>query len=126
MVTVFDAATTVSLRHARRRAAARAPPTGWEVLMGQSEVVNWLRSSPAKKAIMRYPGEFKFPGGTVDNGETLAQTALRERQARRERENFGRSSADGLFFRVKNTVHCLEKRGHSIIKVPCLSGVFHL
>eukprot|EP00298_Acanthocystis_sp_HF-20_P024206 c34332_g1_i1.p1 GENE.c34332_g1_i1~~c34332_g1_i1.p1 ORF type:complete len:296 (-),score=118.86 c34332_g1_i1:48-935(-) len=59
---------------------SRAPPkeTIWEVLMGQSEVQNWLRSSSSEQAIMRYPGEYKFPGGVQDEGESLEATAIRE------------------------------------------------
>jgi hypothetical protein len=36
---------------------------GWEVLLGQNEVINWLRSEPGKPRTMRYPGEWKLPGG---------------------------------------------------------------
>merc|ERR1711871_1735454 len=36
---------------------------GWEVLLGQAEVKNWMRSSQESSAIMRYAGEFKFAGG---------------------------------------------------------------
>ena len=47
--------------------------------MGQSEVVNWVRSAaPDKLAFMRYGGEFKFAGGTKDKGETIEETARRE------------------------------------------------
>merc|ERR1712216_617445 len=41
--------------------------SGWEVLLGQAEVKNWMRSSQESSAIMRYAGEFKFAGGVVDN-----------------------------------------------------------
>jgi len=51
---------------------------GWEVLLGQSEVVNWLKSSRDKLVIMRYPGEFKVAGGNVDPGETIEAAAKRE------------------------------------------------
>ena len=53
---------------------------GWEVLMGQSECTNWLRSTRHKEAIMRYAGEFKFAGGTADpeDGDSLEATAKRE------------------------------------------------
>eukprot|EP01001_Neometanema_parovale_P009972 NODE_6207_length_869_cov_96.658177_g5975_i0.p1 GENE.NODE_6207_length_869_cov_96.658177_g5975_i0~~NODE_6207_length_869_cov_96.658177_g5975_i0.p1 ORF type:complete len:220 (-),score=20.85 NODE_6207_length_869_cov_96.658177_g5975_i0:154-813(-) len=76
-----NAATLVCLRH-------RSTPSGlrWEVLMGQSEVVNWLRSSADRLAFMRYGGEFKFAGGTCDVGESLQETACREL-----REEFGLS-----------------------------------
>ena len=46
--------------------------------MGQSEVVNWVRSTPTSTSYMRYAGEWKFPGGSVDTGETLAAAAERE------------------------------------------------
>lgn len=53
-------------------------PATWEVLMGQNEVVNWLRSTPEKQHLMRYPGEWKYAGGTVDPGETVEVAARRE------------------------------------------------
>ena len=37
--------------------------------MAQNEVVNWLRSTPEKIVTMRYPGEFKFAGGNVEEGK---------------------------------------------------------
>lgn len=49
--------------------------------MGQSEVQNWLKSTPSQPAVMRYPGEMKFPGGTKD-----ASDASMEAVARRELE----------------------------------------
>eukprot|EP00039_Didymoeca_costata_P007073 m.96097 g.96097 ORF g.96097 m.96097 type:complete len:332 (+) comp13528_c0_seq1:153-1148(+) len=52
--------------------------SGWEVLLGQNEVKNWLKSTKEKTKIMRYPGEFKLAGGTVDDGETLLEAARRE------------------------------------------------
>ena len=61
------------------RLPPKIPISGkWEVLMGQSECVNWLRSTPGKEAVMRYAGEFKFAGGTCDEGESLQATAIRE------------------------------------------------
>jgi 8-oxo-dGTP pyrophosphatase MutT (NUDIX family) len=52
--------------------------SGWEVLMGQSEVLNWMRSSSDTRAQMRYGGEYKFAGGSQDEGETIVETAVRE------------------------------------------------
>ena len=52
--------------------------SGWEVLMAQNEVVNWLRSTPEKIVTMRYPGEFKFAGGNVEEGESTLDAAKRE------------------------------------------------
>jgi 8-oxo-dGTP pyrophosphatase MutT (NUDIX family) len=52
--------------------------SGLQVLMGQSEVVNWVRSSPESLVIMRYAGEYKFAGGSKDEAETLTDTARRE------------------------------------------------
>ncbi|GBG28489.1 Hypothetical Protein FCC1311_047122 [Hondaea fermentalgiana] len=52
--------------------------SGWEVLLGQNEVINWLRSTPEKITTMRYPGEYKLAGGNVDKGETLEEAAKRE------------------------------------------------
>lgn len=51
---------------------------GWETLLGQSEVQNWVRSSPDKDEPMRYPGEWKFAGGVVEPGETPEEAARRE------------------------------------------------
>ena len=51
----------------------------WHVLLGQSEVKNWLRSSPQSTVVMRYPGEWKIPGGTKDASDpSLKHTAHRE------------------------------------------------
>lgn len=52
--------------------------SGLQVLMGQNEVVNWVRSTPTSTSFMRYAGEWKFPGGSVDKGEALAAAAERE------------------------------------------------
>jgi len=52
--------------------------SGWEVLLGQGEVVNWLRSTQEKLATMRYPGEWKLAGGNVEPGDTVDATAHRE------------------------------------------------
>eukprot|EP01065_Artemidia_motanka_P053263 TRINITY_DN9842_c0_g1_i1.p1 TRINITY_DN9842_c0_g1~~TRINITY_DN9842_c0_g1_i1.p1 ORF type:complete len:351 (+),score=99.83 TRINITY_DN9842_c0_g1_i1:59-1054(+) len=51
---------------------------GWEVLLGQAEGVNWLRSTPTKLTTMRYAGEWKIAGGNVDEGETVYTAACRE------------------------------------------------
>ena len=51
---------------------------GWEVLCGQSVVVNYMRSSPDKLVTMRYAGEYKLAGGNVDQGETIVAAAFRE------------------------------------------------
>ena len=52
---------------------------GWEVLLGQNEVVNWLKSSADRIALMRYPGEYKIPGGVQDNNDSgPEETARRE------------------------------------------------
>lgn len=51
-----------------------------EVLVGQSHVRNWYRSTaPSDVVLMRYGGEFKLPGGVQDEQDpTLRHTALRE------------------------------------------------
>ena len=54
-----------------------------ELLVAQSHVVNYYRSSGepgANLAIMRYPGEWKLAGGGQEQGEDLMETALRELQ----------------------------------------------
>jgi 8-oxo-dGTP pyrophosphatase MutT (NUDIX family) len=48
------------------------------VLLGQNECINYLKSTISTNIIMRYPGEYKFPGGVVEKNETLQQTAIRE------------------------------------------------
>ena len=56
--------------------------SGWEVLLGQREVANWLRTAEAGPGappkIMRYAGEFSPAGGNQDEGEGLEQCARRE------------------------------------------------
>eukprot|EP00931_Biecheleriopsis_adriatica_P076995 TRINITY_DN50640_c0_g1_i1.p1 TRINITY_DN50640_c0_g1~~TRINITY_DN50640_c0_g1_i1.p1 ORF type:complete len:367 (-),score=91.63 TRINITY_DN50640_c0_g1_i1:49-1122(-) len=52
----------------------------WEVLMGQREVQNWLKSSPGSDVPMRYPGEWNFAGGAIDPGEAPEDAARRELQ----------------------------------------------
>ena len=54
--------------------------SGWEVLLGQAEVVNWLKTTPDKISTMRYAGEWKLAGGNVDEGETIAHSGKRELQ----------------------------------------------
>ena len=51
---------------------------GWEFLMGQGEVQNFLRSSKDKTVHMRYGGEYKFAGGRLEAGETPLEAARRE------------------------------------------------
>jgi hypothetical protein len=36
--------------------------TCFQVLMGQAEVINWMKSTPEKLVTMRYAGEWKLPG----------------------------------------------------------------
>jgi 8-oxo-dGTP pyrophosphatase MutT (NUDIX family) len=52
--------------------------SGWEILMGQTEIVNYMRSTESKVSTMRYAGEWKFAGGNVDANETVAECAKRE------------------------------------------------
>ncbi|KAF1326697.1 3-mercaptopyruvate sulfurtransferase, partial [Globisporangium splendens] len=84
-ITIVNAATLVCLRERRapvnENDGASPSSSSWEVLLGQSEVKNWLRSTDKLTRIMRYPGEWKFPGGVVDDCDTsLEATALRELQ----------------------------------------------
>lgn len=51
---------------------------GWEVLLGQAEVINWLKATPDKLTSMRYGGEFKPAGGVIDDGESVEDAARRE------------------------------------------------
>ena len=54
--------------------------SGWEVLMGQSEVINFMKTRPThiKPKTMRYGGEYKLPGGMVERNETPLVAAKRE------------------------------------------------
>jgi hypothetical protein len=47
---IMNAATLVMLR---------LRMSNWQVLLGQNEVKNWIRSTPSQNVIMRYPGEWK-------------------------------------------------------------------
>jgi len=66
--------------------------TGWEVLMGQNECVNWVRSSDSDHLrFARYAGEYKFAGGLLEAGESFEDAARRELE-----EEFLRPLAIGL------------------------------
>mmetsp|Transcript_140061 Transcript_140061/g.435604 ORF Transcript_140061/g.435604 Transcript_140061/m.435604 type:complete len:337 (-) Transcript_140061:58-1068(-) len=60
------------------RAERLAFTSGWEVLLAQNEVQNWLRSTPQTPAVMRYPGEWKFAGGGLEEGEVPLAAVRRE------------------------------------------------
>lgn len=49
-----------------------------EVLLGQNECKNFLKSTNDYNVISRYPGEWKFAGGVVESNETLIDAAKRE------------------------------------------------
>lgn len=101
-VTIANAATLVCLRVRPRDAAGGE--LAWEVLLGQGEVKNWLRSTPTLTRLMRYPGEWKFPGGAVDeNDASLEHTALRELQEEFLGLPVAASSARVHFFSEKMT-----------------------
>lgn len=70
---MLDAATVVCLRPNPNFAPSL------QVLLGQNQVKNWLRSTEDDDVPMRYPGEWKFPGGVRDESdEDLKCTAIRE------------------------------------------------
>lgn len=53
--------------------------SGWQVLVGQAVVVNYLKSTRDSVVFMRYPGEYLFPGGVKDDCDhDLPSAALRE------------------------------------------------
>jgi len=60
------------------RAEQLAFTGGWEVLLAQNEVQNWLRSAPQRPAVMRYPGEWKFAGGGLERDEAALAAVRRE------------------------------------------------
>jgi 8-oxo-dGTP pyrophosphatase MutT (NUDIX family) len=75
MVRLVNAATVVCLRES----LSRDKNNKWDVLLAQGEIKNWLLSTPQQTVIMRYPGEWKFPGGAKDAEDpTLETTAIRE------------------------------------------------
>ena len=75
--------------------------SGWQILLGQGEAQNYVKSTPEQPAVMRYPGEWKLPGGRREAGESLEQTAWREL---REEFGVGPSSSAALHrFNVKTT-----------------------
>ena len=73
---LVNAATVVILRYSR----GEEKEGNLEVLLGQSAVKNWMRSTKEKTCLMRYPGEWKFPGGALDlcDQGNLQHTAIRE------------------------------------------------
>lgn len=79
---------------------------GWQVLLGQSEIQNWVRSEEDQPAVMRWGGEWKFPGGRVEPGETLEQAAWREM-----REEFGVAPPSG-----SGVLHLLSLKRTKVIK----------
>lgn len=88
-IETMNAATVVLLRRQAIRGATTSASTSssssssskgsWQVLLGQNMVQNWLRSTPDRPVVMRYPGEWKFPGGAQDEADVdMKATALRE------------------------------------------------
>lgn len=73
-IETMNAATVVILRR-----CVASTTSQWEVLLGQNVVKNWLRSTKDNTVIMRYPGEWKFPGGVVEPQDpSLKSAAIRE------------------------------------------------
>ena len=50
----------------------------WQALVHDSEVINWLKSTPVKLISMRFGGEFRLPGGNLDPGEEPLEAVSRE------------------------------------------------
>lgn len=88
MIKTLDAGTIICLRkqphhsqqHIHNSNKYEHDRDQWEVLLGQSQVKNWLRSTKDKTVIMRWPGEYKLPGGVFDptKDSTIRDTAMRE------------------------------------------------
>eukprot|EP00450_Noctiluca_scintillans_P009771 CAMPEP_0194485630 /NCGR_PEP_ID=MMETSP0253-20130528/6567_1 /TAXON_ID=2966 /ORGANISM="Noctiluca scintillans" /LENGTH=336 /DNA_ID=CAMNT_0039325629 /DNA_START=27 /DNA_END=1037 /DNA_ORIENTATION=- len=86
-----------------------------EVLLGQAQVVNFLKTDSADALqVMRYPGEYRFPGGRVDEADASPLAA-----ARRElREEFLVDVADqDMTLRVLSATQTRKIRGASNMMV---------
>lgn len=83
--------------------------TGFSVLLGQNECRNHLKSTKSSTVIMRYPGEYKFPGGCVEDDETLEQAALRELTEEFIGIQANESNSKLHFFNSKTTLLVKEK-----------------
>src|SRR3989338_4381646 len=68
MEAIREAATLIILRDGAR---------GLEALVGQNEIVNFLRSTPEQTVFMRFPGEYKFSGGMVEETDETKQAAAK-------------------------------------------------
>lgn len=92
-------------RWLQRLASSEEPlefKSSWEVLMGQSEVQNWLKSTATETAVMRYPGEMKFPGGAKDETDPSMEAVAR-RELEEEFHTNIPSDAKLRLFSVKRT-----------------------
>ena len=83
--------------------------TGFSVLLGQNECRNHLKSTKFSTVIMRYPGEYKFPGGCVEDDETLEQAALRELTEEFIGIQANESNSKLHFFNSKTTLPIKQK-----------------
>ena len=92
----------------------------WQVLMGQAEVVNWIRTPSATDppSLMRYPGEYKFAGGGVDGSETLLGAARRELEE--EFRTAVPESASLFLFNVTQTKP-VQGRSYSMYNFVCMA-----
>ena len=84
----------------------------WKVLLGQNVVKNWMRSTNSNTVIMRYPGEFKLPGGVAESQDlSIQDTALRELQEEFLGVNFCGAYPPSLhLFTKKLTIPIKNKR----------------
>eukprot|EP01060_Flectonema_neradi_P014730 TRINITY_DN21366_c0_g1_i1.p1 TRINITY_DN21366_c0_g1~~TRINITY_DN21366_c0_g1_i1.p1 ORF type:complete len:285 (+),score=45.01 TRINITY_DN21366_c0_g1_i1:37-891(+) len=80
----------------------------YDVLLAQAPFDNFLK---AEKGVpppaMRYPGEFRIPGGVVEENETPSDTALREVA---EELNISRPSTRTRLFSVRRTAEIKGRR----------------
>ncbi|DBA01062.1 TPA: hypothetical protein N0F65_002672 [Lagenidium giganteum] len=113
-VRLVNAATLICLR-CKTRTDSSSSSSPWEVLLGQSEVKNWLSSTATSTRIMRYPGEWKFPGGAVDaNDGSFRDAALRELQEEFLGIPVTASNAQLYYFNTKVT-RPVQQRRHRMV-----------
>eukprot|EP01061_Rhynchopus_euleeides_P047507 TRINITY_DN9553_c0_g1_i15.p1 TRINITY_DN9553_c0_g1~~TRINITY_DN9553_c0_g1_i15.p1 ORF type:complete len:322 (+),score=105.95 TRINITY_DN9553_c0_g1_i15:107-967(+) len=93
---VVKAATAALVRRGKGGGGA------YEVLLGQAPFDNFLKAEQHSDTVpqMRYPGEFRIPGGCIEEGESPAEAALREVE---EELGVSHGEAKARLFSVRRT-----------------------